>query len=58
MTLKDIKKKMKQIVKYGIITSYPAPINIVPTSWIDALGNDSENSCLRIASAECINDHL
>lgn len=39
-------------------TSYPAPVNMTPKSWTDALGRVSENSCFRITSGECTKDHL
>uniref|UniRef100_A0A2P2KTZ3 Uncharacterized protein n=1 Tax=Rhizophora mucronata TaxID=61149 RepID=A0A2P2KTZ3_RHIMU len=41
-----------------ITTSYSAPIRITPKSWTEALSKVSENSCLRIVSADCKKFHL
>lgn len=49
---------VKNRKKCEIRTSYPAPIRITPKSRTDALGRVSENSCLRIASADCKKFHL
>lgn len=43
---------------YYPFTSYPAPIRITPKSVTEAFESESENSILRIPSADCWKVHL